>query len=142
MKRTAFRLAVILFVLAGCRSTDLARFVNDLRDMEPLEFLRHLRALKTGTCTVLGVHGPLVKGKHIPRLLESLDSDEKCASVVCAVWSPHVEIGKPTTVGREAGFLIGSFMTQEYPAPLGSTMSDADKEELRKWWRQYQKRKD
>ena len=110
--------------------------------MDPVAFLSYLRRTRDGTCTVAGVTGVWVKEDHLPKLFELLDSEEKCASVVHALWSPHVDIGKPTTVGREAGFLIRSFRTQEYPAPLGSTMSEADKEELREWWKQSQDRKD
>jgi hypothetical protein len=118
------------------------RFVHNLKNMRPSELLSHLRALETGTCTVTEVRGAWVEERDLPGLFKLLDSEEKCASVVNAVWSPHVDMGKPTTVGREAGFLIKSFRTQQYPAPLGSTMSDADKQELREWWRKNRERRD
>ncbi|MCY2951190.1 MAG: hypothetical protein NTU53_04340 [Planctomycetota bacterium] len=37
--------------------------------------------------------------------------------------------------------LIKSLRAQQYPAPLGSTISDADKQELREWWGEYREKK-
>ena len=116
--------------------------IKNMKDMDPLDFLSHLQKTPESTCTVMGVPRVWVKDDHLSKLFELLDSEEKCASVINAIASSDVGMGKPTTVGREAGFLIRSFRTQRYPAGPGSTMSETDKEELRKWWRRYQKESD
>ena len=140
-KTLALLLATGLSALVGCQSTTPTAAApgpgGNIKKMDPLDFLEYLRTTPDRTCTVVGVTGVWVKDRHLPKLFELLDSDRKCASVVNFIWCPHVDIGKPTTVGREAGFLIRSFTTKQYPAPLGSTMSEADKNELRNWYRQY-----
>ena len=123
-KTLALLWAMSLSVVMGCQSSTprssqrsgAAAAVpgpgGNIKDMDPLDFLASLRKTPDRTCTVVGVTGLWVKKEHLPKLFELLDLDQKCASVVHALWSPHVDIGKPTTVGREAGFLIRSFRTQ------------------------------
>jgi hypothetical protein len=128
----------------------------DISEMDPLEFLSHLQTMEHETAQITPVQDGWVKEADLPKLFALLDSQKKCASVIAPVWSPHMDIDKPSTVGREAGFLIKSFREQwypaslglpitdpyPYPAPIGSTISDADKEDLRKWWAQYQDERD
>ena len=119
----------------------------DISEMDPLEFLSHLQTMEHETAQITPVQDGWVKESDLPKLFALLDSQKKCASVIAPGWSPHVDIDKPSTVGREAGFLIRFFRMEgfpppEYPAGLGLTMSDADKEDLRKWWAQYQDERD
>ena len=116
----------------------------DISEMDPLGFLSHLQTMEHETAQITPVQDGWVKKADLPKLFALLDSQKKCAAVVAPDWSPHMDIYKPSTVGREAGFLIRSFRTPipGYPAPLGSTMSEADKEDLRKWWVQYQDERD
>ena len=81
-----------------------------------------------------------MKEEHLPRLFDLLGSDEKCTLPVSAFSSPHIDMGRGSKVGREAGFLIKNYMGQRYPAPLGSRISDADKEELGEWWKEHRKK--
>ncbi len=67
-----------------------------MTDMTPIQFLSHLQVARGDTCTVMGTTGVWVKEEHLPKLFQFLDSEEKCASVVHALWSPHIDIGKPT----------------------------------------------
>ena len=118
----------------------------DISKMDPLEFLSHLQTMEYETAQITPVQDGWVKEADLPKLFALLDSQKKCASVIAPDWSPYMEY-KPSTVGREAGFLIRFFRMEdfpppEYPAGLGLTMSDADKEDLRKWWAQYQDEKD
>jgi len=113
-----------------------------ITDMTPMDYLSHLQETRGASCGVLCVAGVWVKEDHLPKLFQLLDSEQKCARVIPIPSSPHVDMGKPATVGREAGFMIKSFRTHTYPAPLGSVMSEADKDELRKWWEEHRKQKD
>lgn len=147
--------ALPVLILAGCSQTrpledpgrSSARAAWTIRivgisDMNPLEFLSHLQKMERETAEIAVVRPDWVQEVHLPKLFALLDSDKKCAPVVATGWAPHVDIDKPSTVGREAGFLIKSFRTEQYPAPLDSVMSDADKRELRQWWRKYRDGKD
>ena len=118
--------------------------IVDIRDMDPLEFLLHLQTMEHETAQIPPVQAGWVIEADLPKLFALFDSQKKCAPVVATGWSPHVDIDKPSTVGREAGFLIRSFRTPTpgYPATIGSTMSDADKENLRKWWAQFKDDRD
>ena len=118
----------------------------DIKNMDPLEFLAHLQTMAHETAQITPVQPGWVIEADLPKLFALLDSQKKCASVIAPHWSPYMEY-KPSTVGREAGFLIRFFRMEdfpppEYPAGLGLTMSDADKEDLRKWWAQYQDERD
>ena len=110
---------------------------DKIRDMDPLEFLIFLKSNPDDQCSIVKFSGPWVSEEHLPALFELLNSDEKCASVDSAIASPHVDHGKPTTIGREAGFIIQSFKTRTYPPPPGSSMTSADKERLKAWWADY-----
>jgi hypothetical protein len=121
--------------------------IIDIRDMGPLEFLSLLQTMEHETAQITPIQPGWVKEADLPKLFALLDSQKKCAAVVAPGWSPHMDIDKPSTVGREAGFLIKSFITQGYPAlgypaGLGLTMSDSEKEDLRKWRAQYQDERD
>ena len=133
---------VALLLLIGCKSSLIIKHPLNLEDMTPLEFLIHLESdHNKGDCYYIRfVTGGWVKEEHLPHLFDLLDSDEKCTLPVFFASSPHVDMGDGSTVGREAGFLIKNYMGQRYPAPLGSRLSDADKKELRKWWKEYRKK--
>ena len=112
----------------------------DIRDMDPLEFLSLLQTMEHETAQIWPVEHGWVIETDIPKLFALLDSQEKCASVIAPDWSPYTEY-KPSTVGREAGFLIKFFRMEgipgsEYPVGLGIAMSDEEKEDLRNWWAQ------
>ena len=119
----------------------------DIRDMDPLEFLTLLQTMELETAQIWPVkHGWVIEA-DIPKLFALLDSQKKCAPVIAPDWSPHIGMSKPSTVGREAGFLIRFFRSEglpasEYPVGLGRTLSEADKEDLRRWWAQYQDERD
>ncbi len=127
-----------LLLLVGWKSSPNVPQILDIRDMTPPEYLIHLRSCHYQDCqyTRWAVAG-WVEEEHLPGLFDLLDSDEKCALPVRFDASPHTDMSKGSTVGREAGLMIKNFMGQRYPARLGSRISDADKEELRKWWRGY-----
>ena len=119
----------------------------DIRDMDPLEFLSLLQTMEHETARIWPVEHGWVIEADIPKLFALLDSQEKCAPVIAPDWSPHIGMCKPSTVGREAGFLIRFFRSEglpapEYPVGLGRTLSEADNEDLRKWWAQYQDERD
>ena len=119
----------------------------DISEMDPLEFLSHLQTMEHETAQIAPVQDGWVKEADLPKLFALLDSQKKCAAVVTPGWSPHRDIDKPSTVGREAGFLIRFFRMKGipgsgYPVGLGLTMSEAEKEDLRKWWAQYQDGRD
>ena len=133
----------ILLFLVGCTSSPVIRHSLEFTDMTPLEFLTHLERHETRDCYYMrSVPRGWVKEEHLPRLFGLLDSDKESALPVSAISSPHEDMGKGSTVGSQAGLMIRSFRTHAYPAPLGSRISDTDKEDLRAWWRQYQKKKD
>lgn len=118
----------------------------DLKDMDPLEFLSLLQTMAHETAQISPIQHGWVKEADLPKLFALLDSQKKCASVIAPHWSPYMEY-KPSTVGREAGFLIRFFRMKGipgsgYPVGLDLTLSDADKEDLRKWWAQYQDERD
>ena len=155
---------VLLTCVSGCRKKNDAsthyrqkKDVNsspewrirgvDIRDMDPLEFLSLLQTMAHETAQISFVKDGWVVEADLPKLFALLDSQDKCASVVAPHWSPSMDIYGPSTVGREAGFLIRFFRMKGipgsgYPAPPSLTMSDAEKEDLRKWWAQYQDEKD
>jgi hypothetical protein len=118
----------------------------DIREMDPLEFLSLLQTMEHETAQITPAQDGWVIEADLPKLFALLDSEKKCASVIAPDWSPYIEY-KPSTVGREAGFLIRFFRMKGipgsgYPVGLGLTMSDADKEDLRQWWAQYQDERD
>ena len=122
------------------------RGVN-ISDMDPLEFLSLLQTTERETVQIAPAKDGWVKEADLPKLFALLDSQERCARVIAPDWSPHVDMHKPSTVGREAGFLIKFFRMEgippsRYPVGLGLTMSDEEKEDLRKWWAQYQDERD
>lgn len=125
------------------RATTRRRAVElvEIKDMKPLEFLSYLEKSPAVCCEIARVPDGWVKADQLADLFKHLDSDQECASVVATGWSPHVAVSKPSTVGREAAFLIQSFRTQRYPAPLGSMLTEQDKTELRQWWAQYSRSK-
>ncbi len=126
--------------------------ILEFTDMTPLEFLTHLESHGTSNCHFGRPPRGWIKEEHLPRLFELLDSEKKCGLPVSPVASPHVQMHKGSTVGREAALMIRNFKGRSetdkdelgdwkrvYPAHLGPSRSaDTDKEELRKWWRQYQ----
>ena len=101
----------------------------------PLEFLEHLRAVSN--YSVHGIHQSWVKSEDVSDLVALLDSDEKCGAVSMTISSYHETHG--STVGQEAAFLLKGFIAGRYPPGLNSTRPTVDKNEIREWWKRYQK---
>ena len=68
-------------------------------------------------------------------LIESLGSSLPCAGIT-TVWSSDYQEG-PSTIGREAAFLLEGYRTGRYPPGVGSLQmqfDDAWKEDWHRWW--------
>ncbi len=75
-----------------------------------------------------------IKGEHVNKLIELIDSQEPAASVVSII-SSYYPFNQTSTVGNEAMFLIEGFKAGQYPPTLCSTYYfKGDPEEYRKWW--------
>jgi hypothetical protein len=107
----------------------------------PLELIEHLKSLHRAGAGVLGYsveceHFGWVAEADIHDLIELLDSSEACAGVVSSVssWLPT----EPSTVGREALFLIDGYRQGVYPPAIASQRHNGSAEEVKAWWRQHQ----
>jgi hypothetical protein len=76
-----------------------------------------------------------IRESDIPKLISLLDSKEKCANV-SAYHSSYLD-PKPSTVGREAAFLIKGFREGKYPPDLNSSMAEIYIEEIKLWGKLY-----
>lgn len=82
-------------------------------------------------------HNNWVSVEDIPQLISLLDSEIACASVASIV-SSYIGPGK-SSVGHEAAFLIEGFRTGVYPPHLNSSRWKANKEDILKWWHNFNK---
>ncbi|MEM7163888.1 MAG: hypothetical protein AAF581_00405 [Planctomycetota bacterium] len=94
--------------------------------------------------TISGTHRGWIRESDIPALLSKLDSDAPCLATVKTISS--ILPREPSTVGNEAAHMIVSYRSEVrgtgyggYPTYLNSTMYETDREELRRWWRDYQR---
>jgi hypothetical protein len=143
VKKSSSGSAALPSAQAAVSSSPIITDPVKLADMDPLAYLTHLQSHETGDCLyVERVSGGWVKQKQLAQLFQLLGSDRRCALPVFFASSPHVDQGKGSTVGREAAFLIMNFQGQGYPAPLGSRVSDLEKEALRAWWKRYGNQKE
>jgi hypothetical protein len=107
----------------------------------PLEFLEFLKELHDESKAALGYvvrceHRGWVTEADLPGLMALLDSIDECVGVVSPLssWLPS----EPSTVGREALFLVDGYRKGVYPPGLASQRHGASAEEVRAWWQQYQ----
>lgn len=148
---------VVLVVLTGCQHSKHASRAHEVvdglgqplagsdvkdsgdtfewQDRGPLDFLKLLRSQHD--YSVRGLHRGWLKATDVPELLALLDSKDPCGSVAMEA-SSYYESGL-STVGQEAAFLIEGFRRGQYPPGLNSTRMELNSEELRTWWREYEK---
>lgn len=109
---------------------------------EPFEFLAFLiRQHDRGSVTVTLGDAPKgwIRKEHIGLLVLLLDSKEPCASVYPGRSSeviPGSKGVKPSTVGREAAYLIASYRHGLFPMS-GTDVSchlEFDLNEIKRWW--------
>ena len=113
----------------GCAKDD------DWLEMTPLEFLSTLR--KTEPWMIFRCsHDGWVGREHIPQLIELLDSDEPCASVMLSISS---FLGPRSTVGNEAAYIIQGYRAGKYPPASNSNRPLIDRDEIRRWWSEQQR---
>jgi len=103
----------------------------------PVEFLTFLKTV--GLYTVWDDNSPppdWIKPRHIPELIALLDSEEPCGAVAMSI-SSSLPTG-PSSVGREAAFLIEGFRRGNYPPELNSwQFVPKSKAEIVNWWKEY-----
>lgn len=99
----------------------------------------------TTSLIVRGTHRGWIRESDIPALMDLLDSKKQCLAVVMSLSSALA--WEPSTVGNEAANLILGFRSEVdqtgyagYPARLVSTRYPIDRDELRRWWRDYRDR--
>mgnify|MGYP003974671125 FL=1 len=136
-------LILALLSLAGCKSSPAVMEPAKLWDMDPLEFIAYLQSHGTSDCYyVRAAPSGWVKQKHLPQLFQLLDSDRNCALPLYFAESPHTAMGKGSTVGQEAAFMIMGFRGKAYPPPLGSCVTNQEKKAMRAWWQQCRNEKE
>jgi len=135
--------------LAGRRplSSDIFPTDFDFQEAGPLEFIEYLKRKVTGPSVdvaIKGTHEGWILESDIPALIDLLDSAEPC-SAVSMFYSSRIA-RQPSTVGREAAFLIAGFRSDVersgyggYPPSLQSARSKfaGDADGVRKWWSDY-----
>ena len=121
--------------------------VFDFNTSGPEEFLEFLK--KDSSVSPIGFFIPFytiidpppdnwIKPKHIPGLINLIDSKEPCRSVM-TIYSSTIPT-KLSTVGDEAMFLIEGFREKRYPPwSFSSTYSPKGRESILKWWKKWSK---
>ena len=141
MRLKIFLIALIIAVLSTYLDTfaeqnkGIETTVNqhfDWNNSSPLDFIYFLRNYEKNSYIVIGVYKDWIKIKHIPQLIQLLNSEEECANVASA-YSSYMDTNK-STVGNEAAYLINAFRIGQYPPGLNSTRPKPDKEEILSWW--------
>lgn len=102
----------------------------------PLEFVEMLQRERFAY-TVVGYHHNWVLEQDIPGLVALLERTNSCAPVV-AVTSSQIP-REPSTVAREAAFMIHGFRTGYYPPEISSEWWCCEEEDLKIWYRQWVK---
>jgi hypothetical protein len=128
--------AWLALLFAGCA---MAQSTEPFYKDTPLAFLEWLKTYENGvhTFTISGQAKGWISEDDIPALLEKLDSTEPCAGVMSSASS---SIPGRSTVGDQAAFMIDGFRTRLYPPKLASKKyTKAEKQDLRNWWRQYER---
>jgi hypothetical protein len=110
---------------------------SDFCNQDPVRFLEMLKVMNVSqsqcpTFTVMMPCSNWPRKEHIPALIELLDSNEPCANVNAAISS--IYDCKPSTIGKEAAYLIEGYREGRYPPGLNSGRANIDKEELKHWW--------
>ena len=103
--------------------------------MEFIELLKNMKTEKCPTYSIHRIHKDWIERKHLPKLIELVNSDEPCANVSMTI-SSVLDCTK-STVGKEAAFLIKGFVENRYPPELNSGRFDYDIEEIKSWWQNY-----
>jgi len=105
--------------------------VMSLKDIDPIELINRLRITEdrasnflargdeSYSVTVYEAPSNWITDKHLKELINLVDSDEP-ARPVCSVYSSYIPIGKLSTVGNEAMFLLEGFRKGYYPSEICS----------------------
>ena len=142
-------LFALLVILAGCARNASVQSVHRHRGDDPLgsdgspitpvQFLDLLKKTTNSFIIVLDNKRDWVLDSDVGPLLGRLDSEARCPLVV-SVASSYWPIGVDgSSEGHEAALLIEGFRQGYYPPALSSDLFKPDKEELRRWYREWSK---
>lgn len=107
----------------------------------PIELIAYLQHQGGKHCPTIAVdNAPIswLQKKDVAALIPLLWSEQACANVH-SVYSSFRDC-RPSTVGREAAFLIHGFRQGKYPPMMNSGTARLDRQELEQWWNDNQKR--
>lgn len=99
------------------------------QEKSPTDFLELLKS--ADSYTIGCFHYGWIKFSDVQPLIDMLDSEEKCGSVVVELSS----LRPLSTIGNEAAYLIEGFRTGVYPPDLNPNCRKIDKENIRHWWK-------
>lgn len=101
-------------------------------EKDPIQLIEFLKNRNQGLFTVAAPVPRWVEQKHLPILVQMLDSEEPCMAVALAASST---IRASSTVGDEAAFLIDGYRSGHYPPALSSvSLSREERAAIRDWW--------
>ena len=135
----AFLLSAVLICATGCgsrRSKPTAaprlRYV-DCQQLAPLAFLSELKKDPSETVVPQNVPTNWMSRSDVAELIKLIHSEEAASSVMMPISS---WCDPPSTVGREAMFLIEGHRKGKYPPELESKMTfRPNPEEIQAWWK-------
>lgn len=142
-------IGLLLFSLyVGCNSNQpVEQPVTQIKQpdwskTDPLAFLNILRKHPNLRALIVPAPPDWIKEEHVSQLMQLIDSQEPAAIVVSGLSSSWPRKGDVSTIGNEVLFLIEGFRKGHYPPSLSSlSYLEYDREKVRKWWREYQKKK-
>jgi hypothetical protein len=130
-------------IKAALKASGKLKLAPEPKTLDPEAYLNLLQKHgKDKAAYSPGVEGPAVRPvqeQDLPKLIQLLDSQEKCAATMKLGSSFYPEGG--STVGHEAAVLIDSFrLGKPYPIANTSTQHQVDREALLKWWKGLEKK--
>lgn len=130
-KSSFFRYTPVKWISRYFQFSRTARYGFDYQAQSPLFLLNYLTQKKTRIWLV-GESSGWVKESDIPALINLLDSEEPCSSVMSFLSSTIDTTW--STVGNEAAYLIKGYREDRYPPGLVSQHHRWEKEEIQNWW--------
>jgi len=105
--------------------------------IELITYLQHQGGKHCPTIAVDNAPASWLQNMDVAALMPLLWSDQTCANVH-SIYSSFRDC-QPSTVGREAAFMIQGFRQGKYPPMMNSGTAQLDRQELEQWWADYQR---
>lgn len=105
--------------------------------IELIAYLQHQGGKHCPTIAVDNAPASWLQKMDVAVLMPLLRSDQTCANVH-SIYSSFRDC-QPSTVSREAAFMIQGFRQGKYPPMMNSGTAQLDRQELEQWWADYQR---